>query len=152
MASSPSLATSDFAMAVQHDCGRVPLFLHDPAIEPTNNRAERGLRPAVIARSHCSKNERGPSIYETMKSITATLALRGLHVASALADLIRSMPFPAPAATWWPVLDHRQPMEPPSELTFVELYSRQGLRKSTLYAVVWKSHTHLRRIRRPHKR
>jgi hypothetical protein len=34
----------------QHDRGRVLRFLHNPAIEPTNNRAERALRPAVIAR------------------------------------------------------------------------------------------------------
>lgn len=83
----------------QHDRGRVLLFLRRPEIEPTNNRAERGLRPAVIARkiSHCSKNERGASIYETMKSITATLALRGYRVASTLADLIRGMPMPAPS-------------------------------------------------------
>ncbi len=25
-------------------------FLHEPGVEPTNNRAERALRPAVIAR------------------------------------------------------------------------------------------------------
>ena len=36
-------------------------FLDDPLIEPTNNRAERALRPAVIARkvSQCSKNLQG---------------------------------------------------------------------------------------------
>ena len=80
----------------QHDNGRVLLFLKHPEIEPTNNRAERGLRGAVIARkvSHCSKNERGARIYEAMKSVTATLALRGHHVASALADLIAGKPMP----------------------------------------------------------
>ena len=63
----------------QHRNGKVLLFLERPEIEPTNNRAERGLRGAVIARkvSHCSKNERGAGIYEVMKSITATIALRG---------------------------------------------------------------------------
>lgn len=40
---------------------------------------------------------RGASIYETMKSITATLALRDHRVTSALADLIRGRPMPAPA-------------------------------------------------------
>jgi len=70
----------------QHDCGRVLLFLERPEIEPTNNRAEPGLRGAVIARivSHCSKNERGAAIYEAMKSVTATLALRGYRVAAGL--------------------------------------------------------------------
>ena len=47
------------------DRGSLLRFLDDPSIEPTNNRAERALRGAVIARkvSHCSKNEetrRGP--------------------------------------------------------------------------------------------
>lgn len=83
----------------QHDRDRVLLFLKHPEIEPTNNRAERGLRPAVIARkvSHCSKNERGASIYEAMKSVTATLALRAKCVASGLANLIQGRPMPTPA-------------------------------------------------------
>lgn len=78
----------------QHDCGRVLLFLERPEIEPTNNRAERGLRGAVIARkvSHCSKNERGAGIYEAMKSVTATLAIRGQRVVTGLANLIMGHP------------------------------------------------------------
>ncbi len=80
----------------QHDNGRVLLFLQHPEIEPTNNRAERGLRGAVIARkvSHCSKNERGARTYEILKSITATLALRGHKVALALAAMIQGHPLP----------------------------------------------------------
>jgi hypothetical protein len=78
----------------RHDRGRVLLFPMHPEIEPTKNRAERGLRGAVFARkvSHCSKNERGAQTYEAMKSVTATLALRGQSVAGALADLIKGMP------------------------------------------------------------
>ena len=43
------------------DRGNLLRFLDDPSIEPTNNRAERALRGAVIARkvSHCSKNKDG---------------------------------------------------------------------------------------------
>ena len=39
------------------DRGNLLRFLDDPSIEPTNNRAERALRGAVIARkvSHCSR-------------------------------------------------------------------------------------------------
>jgi len=33
-----------------HDAGNLLRFLDDPKLEPTNNRAERALRPAVIAR------------------------------------------------------------------------------------------------------
>jgi hypothetical protein len=80
----------------QHRNGKVLLFLERPEIEPTNNRAERGLRGGVIARkvSHCSKNERGAGIYEVMKSITATIALRGFQVATTVADMLTGKPMP----------------------------------------------------------
>lgn len=37
-------------IGLQHDRGHVLRFLRDSQVEPTNNRAERALRPAVIAR------------------------------------------------------------------------------------------------------
>ena len=82
---------------MQHERGRVLLFLIEPEIEPTNNRAERGLRPAVIARkvSQCSKNEKGAGIFEAMKSVVTTLALRGHNVAKGLAALISGQSMPA---------------------------------------------------------
>jgi hypothetical protein len=54
----------------------VLLFLHDPAIEPTNNRGERALRPAVIVRklSHGSKNERGAEAFAGFTSVLQTAA------------------------------------------------------------------------------
>jgi hypothetical protein len=44
-----------------HDAGSLVRFLDDPSIEPTDNRAERTLRPALIARtvSQCIKTARG---------------------------------------------------------------------------------------------
>jgi hypothetical protein len=64
-----------------HDRGNLLRFLDDPAIEPTNNRAERALRPAVIARkvSQCSKNEAGAHAFSAFKSVVQTLAKRGIH-------------------------------------------------------------------------
>jgi transposase len=58
-----------------HDRGNVLRFLVDPRIEPTNNRAERALRPAVIARkvSQCSKNDRGAGAFEVFTSVVRTL-------------------------------------------------------------------------------
>jgi len=75
----------------QHDRGRLTLFLRRPEIEPTNNRAERGLRPAVIARkvSHCSKNQRGAKTYSVMKTIFTTLALRTNNIVKAFTELLR---------------------------------------------------------------
>jgi hypothetical protein len=63
----------------QHDAGNLLRFLLDPSVEPTNNRAERALRPAVIARkvSHCSKNERGARAFEALVSVIQTLKKRG---------------------------------------------------------------------------
>jgi hypothetical protein len=62
-----------------HDAGNLLRFLFDPTVEPTNNRAERALRPAVIARkvSHCSKNERGARAFEAFVSVIQTLKKRG---------------------------------------------------------------------------
>lgn len=62
-----------------NDQGNLLRFLDDPSIEPTNNRAERALRPAVIARkvSHCSKNDRGADTFAAFTSVLRTLARRG---------------------------------------------------------------------------
>jgi hypothetical protein len=48
--------------------------LYEPAAEPTNNRAERALRPAVIARkvSCGNKTERGRDCWQILSSIAAT--------------------------------------------------------------------------------
>jgi transposase len=63
-----------------HDRGSLLRFLEDPRIEPTNNRAERVLRPAVIARkvSQCSKNTPGAHAFEAFKSVVQTLAKQGV--------------------------------------------------------------------------
>ena len=58
-----------------HDRGHLLRFLVDPRVEPTNNRAERALRPAVIARkvSQCSKNDRGAGAFAVFTSVIRTL-------------------------------------------------------------------------------
>jgi hypothetical protein len=63
-------------IGLQHDRGRVLLFLHDPTIEPTNNRGERVLRGPVIVRklSHGSKNERGAGAFAAFSSVIQTAA------------------------------------------------------------------------------
>lgn len=80
-------------IGLQHDRGRVLLFLHEPAIEPTNNRAERALRPAVIVRklSHGSKNERGAESFAAFTSVIQTAAKRGARsLIGALQNLFQS--------------------------------------------------------------
>jgi len=87
-------------IAYQHERGRLALFLKHPEIEPTNNRAERGLRPAVIARkvSQCSKNERGAQTYAVMKTLFTTLRLRCKDTVSAFASLLRGASLPTACA------------------------------------------------------
>jgi transposase len=53
--------------------------LWDPAAEPTNNRAERALRPAVIARkiSCGNKTEAGKQTWQTLTSLITTCRQRG---------------------------------------------------------------------------
>jgi transposase len=68
-----------------HDRGQVLRFWVDPRIEPTTQRAERVLRPAVIARqvSHGSKNGRGAYAFAAFTSVRTTLVKRS---ADALVD------------------------------------------------------------------
>lgn len=75
-----------------NDEGSLLRFLDDPSIEPTNNRAERALRPAVIARktSQCTKNERGTRAFEAWTSVLRTLSRtrRGPDLLDAVAKLL----------------------------------------------------------------
>lgn len=71
--------------------GNLLRFLHEPTvIEPTNNIAERALRPAVIARkvSQCSKNEQGASAFAAFKSVIGTLKKSGGNLLEKLTSLI----------------------------------------------------------------
>src|SRR5580658_8284670 len=86
-------------IGLQHDRGRVLLFLHDPTIEPTNNRAERSLRPAVIVRklSHGSRNDRGAEAFAGFTSVIQTAAkTRGCSIIDALQNLFQSKSNKAP--------------------------------------------------------
>ena len=66
-------------------------FVMNPDVEPTNNRAERALRPSVIYRktSGGSRSERGAEIYTTLHSIYYTTKLRKRNFISDTPDLIR---------------------------------------------------------------
>jgi transposase len=75
-----------------HDRGNLLRFLADPRVEPTNNRAERALRPAVIARkvSQCSKNSRGAGAFATFTSVIRTLMkTQAGSVVATLSQLLR---------------------------------------------------------------
>jgi hypothetical protein len=69
-------------------------FLDDPSLEATNNRAERALRPAVIARklSCGNKTERGKETWEILTSLTATCHQRGQDFAEFLRPMLTLAP------------------------------------------------------------
>jgi hypothetical protein len=81
-----------------HDKGNVLRFLHDPQVEPTNNTAERALRPAVIARkvSQCSKTDGGAETFAAFVSQCQTLGQRGIAPVAGLTALFRSGQLPWP--------------------------------------------------------
>ena len=84
-------------IGLQHDRQRVLNFLHNPEVEPTNNRAERALRPAVIARkvSHCSKNRRGAEAFAAFTSVARTAVKKGVvTVTDVFHHLIKNGPEP----------------------------------------------------------
>jgi hypothetical protein len=64
--------------------------LYEPAVEPTNNRAERDLRPSVIARkvSCGNKTEAGKRSFEVLRSVTSSRWKRGHDVVFYLASLL----------------------------------------------------------------
>jgi hypothetical protein len=68
------------ALGWHHDRGNLVRFLTDPRIEPTNHRAERALRPAVIARqvSQGSNNRRGTHAFEAFTRVVRTLTKQGI--------------------------------------------------------------------------
>lgn len=77
-----------------HAQGNLLRFLYEPdTVEPTNNRSERGLRPAVIARkvSHCSKTWRGAEAHAVFMSVFCTLKQRGVpSVVEAMVEVFRT--------------------------------------------------------------
>ena len=78
------------------DRGSLMRFLEAPFVEPTNNNAERILRPAVIARkvSHCSKTQEGAEAFAAFKSIAQTAVKNG---AASVASAFHAI-FTAPTA------------------------------------------------------
>lgn len=74
---------------------RLWLFVKVPGIEPTNNAAERALRPAVIWRKTCfgTQSENGQHFVERMLTVEATCQLQGRNFLDFLAASL--------AATWY---------------------------------------------------
>lgn len=83
-------------IGLHQDRGNLLRFLKVEGLEPTNNRAERALRPAVIARkvSQCSKNQRGANAFAAFVSVLQTATQAG--ASSTIAYLRNIFSTPAP--------------------------------------------------------
>jgi transposase len=93
-------------VAIQNRIGKrrdsILTCLYEPAAEPTNNRAERDLRPAVIARklSCGNKTAAGKRSFEVLRSVATSCWKRGHDAVSFIAGLLpfgaRADPVPGP--------------------------------------------------------
>jgi len=74
-------------------------FVHEPDVEPTNNHAERELRPFVRWRktSQGSQSERGERFAERMMTVVHSLRKQKRHVLSFLTDACTAMLHNRPA-------------------------------------------------------
>ena len=77
-------------------------FLHEAGVDPTNNQAERQLRPAVIARklSCGNRSEAGARAQAILASLAATCAQQGQDFSAKLAGHLCLAN--APPADWFP--------------------------------------------------
>ncbi len=66
-------------------------FLDQPDVDPTNNMAEREIRPAVIIRKNSlgNRSEKGANCQAALMSIYRTLKKRGLNPIDTVVDALR---------------------------------------------------------------
>jgi transposase len=98
----PDPAAARFARRLRRHRGRLLVFLTDGDAEPTNNRAERALRPAVIVRKTGGCNKGwflGARVHAVLASILVTARQRGVdslaywqHVLTSAERLPRLLP------------------------------------------------------------
>jgi transposase len=79
----PMECSDDLRRLHRHLCNHILewfVFLHEPAVPPTNNHAERMLRPAVITRKvgGCNKSLWGGLVHSVLASIMVTCKQQGL--------------------------------------------------------------------------
>jgi len=67
-------------------------FIINPGVKPTNNRAERALRPIVVLRKILGtlRNDKGTSIHERIMTTLATWGQRGLNSLQMLTEKLAS--------------------------------------------------------------
>ena len=71
---------------------RLTVFLHDPAVDGTNNAAERALRPAVVMRKITggSRSEKGAKAWAILASVMRTMRQQGQDLVDGIKTLLRA--------------------------------------------------------------
>jgi transposase len=85
-------ANRRFAKHLRNHHDELLRFLDVPGLEPTNNLAEREIRPAVLQRkvSAGNRTEAGAHTHEVLASVSRTAQRNGLRLPDLLPDLLRS--------------------------------------------------------------
>jgi transposase len=85
-------------------------FVHVEGIEPTNNAAERALRPAVIWRKNCygTQSETGSRFAERMLTVSATLKQQGRNIVDFVVQTCRATLEGQPAPSLLPLAVQRE--------------------------------------------
>lgn len=80
-------------------------FVYTPGVEPTNNAAERGLRPGVIWRqtSYGSQSQQGSEFVERILTVTMSLKAQGRNGWDYLSEAIRAKRLGLPAPSLLPI-------------------------------------------------
>jgi transposase len=92
-----------FARTLEREMGALWTFVVEAGVEPTNNRAERALRFAVLWRRmmHGSYTEKGDRWVERLLSLRETCRLRGRPTFPVLVDAVtRSFHGQQPDVSW----------------------------------------------------
>ena len=74
------------------------VFLYRTDVEPTNNVAERALRPSVVHRKVTGgfRSQWGAKAYAALASVIATTALKGMNAFDAIQNLVGQPALPLP--------------------------------------------------------
>jgi len=77
----------------EHEAG-VFAFALEPAIQFTNNQAERDLCPAKVKQkvSGCFRTKAGASVYDRLQAVVSTCRKQGLNVFTILCGLFLNTP------------------------------------------------------------
>jgi hypothetical protein len=112
------------------------VFLKDPAVAPTNNLAEREVRPAVIVRkvSAGNRTDAGAHTHEILASLTRTANRGGVNFTGLVPDLLKAPePVVLPSARFGlpsPVTPtrHEEPRHAPSSASRLRRQGRRARR------------------------